>query len=77
MKQLWLDFWTTKSAAIRTIRVLMTVGGSVLVGASTPLPEDYRWVGYVIAGLGGALTGRDTSTGLPGGKPAKPVIGGN
>ncbi len=59
MKQLFLDFWTTKSFAIRVFRVGLVAAGSVMVGEATPLPDEYRWVGYLVATLGAAITGRD------------------
>ena len=53
------DFFTVKSAAVRTLRVLIVTGGGVLTSSVSPLPLEWRWAGVLLAAVGAAITGRD------------------
>ena len=59
------DFFTVKAAAVRAIRVVVGLGGTGIATGQIPVPEEWSWVGWVLVGLAGAITGNSqTKTGL-------------
>ena len=75
MKELWINFWTKQSYAVRGLRLLGVAVGQVLVAVEVP---DEAW-GPVVKGLGWLLTagaplitGSDsTPSGVPSRKPER------
>ena len=69
MKELWLNFWTKQSYAIRGFRLAGVGIGTVLVAVDIP---DETWgpmakaLGFALAGGSALVTGTDaTGSGLP------------
>jgi hypothetical protein len=50
------DFFTVKSAGVRTVRVAGAALGSAIAAGQVPMTENWEWVGYVIAIISGAIT---------------------
>lgn len=69
MWPLIVKFFTLESYAIRLIRFLGVVGGTLVAAGNAPefIPD---WAGYIIAGVAAALSGTDkTPSGIPKAQP--------
>jgi len=53
------DFFTTKSAGVRGLRVALGIVGAVAASGRLPLPEGWEWAGVALVALSAAITGQD------------------
>jgi hypothetical protein len=63
MKELWFDFWSKKSAAVRMLRLGTTGVGTILLSGTVPFPPSWIQYTQMIGGMlmvaGPLITGRD------------------
>ncbi len=62
MRELWNDFWTNRSAAVRGLRVILVVAGAIFAAITPALGLPVAWsigIGTGISAIAAAITGRD------------------
>lgn len=50
------DFFTTKSVAVRVLRLVIVTIGATWASGNLPLPESWDWAGFILTTIGAAIT---------------------
>ena len=50
------DFFTVRSAGVRTVRIVLGALGAAIAAGKVPLGPDWEWVGYVVVVAAGAIS---------------------